>query len=347
MHNNRNIRNCAYSFKTIDPDRFYCINNKLIHTGTVHKTICERCPFCVSKKDIDAELRLESFLSKNPQSVIHKGCCGKDTPTLSTMNTPIQKNQKVFDLVPKIDLSTCNRHLTYHIWPTKHHDFWKHNLDELEKYWSLFNGRKIVSIVYDKNTHGPDTVTKELERKRLNFDHQIVKRNNTTLRESLTWLTMLDTLQLTSMTNQDVIFTAHAKGVRHEHVQSHIANWANCMYYALLHNWEEVKVQLETHLAVGIFRRFNAFNTPTNFCWHFSGTFFWWRPYDIVQRGNYRTVDQAFYGTESWLGHQMPPEYSTCLFEDNCQDLYHNHYWKDFIIPKWIAQYGTETGIIT
>lgn len=255
-----------------------------------------------------------------------------------------EKDKRVFNPVPIIQITdNCKRHLTYHIYPTLHSESWKWNINQLHRYWSLFNGYKALAIVYDKKTHGPELVKQYLLSKGMQFDTILTRRNNVNIREVNTWLPLLEALNVKELSNNDFIFSAHAKGVRHETQESHIKYWALCMYHANLHNWDLVRQYLERFLAVGIFRRYNAFNTVTNFCWHFSGTFFWWRPYDIINRGNWKVVDQAFFGTESWLGHQMPPDYSACLFNDNCNDLYHKQYWDDIVLPQWYKMYDKDS----
>lgn len=339
------LKPCKYRGQTNNPERFLCVSSKIRHSGTVHVSTCEICPFIKEKSSDFIEQTNDLFLVKNPSYRILQ-CCGGNKKIMSTsvVAPTIEKDKRIFDPVPKINITTdCKKHLTYHIYPTLKSNAWRWNLNILKRYWDIFNGKKIVAIVYDKFTEGPDTVKHFLLTNNFIFDTILVRRNNSNLREVITWLPMLKAIDITSMTDNDFIFSAHAKGVRHKLHNIHMKYWAYTMYHANLHNWSEIKEHLKTKLAVGIHRRFNSFSTPSNFCWHYSGSFFWWRPHDIVKRNNWKIVDQHFYGTESWLGHQMPPEYSECLFNDNSNDLYREAYWNEILINQWNTKYGKET----
>jgi hypothetical protein len=46
-------------------------------------------------------------------------------------------------------------------------------------------------------------------------------------------------------------------------------------------------------------------------------------------------VDQAYFGTESWIGHQCSPDETGCLFLDDCGDMYKADYWRETVWPAW------------
>lgn len=234
------------------------------------------------------------------------------------------------------------RHLTMHIWPTKKHDAWKWNLTELSKRWNLFNGKRIIAIAYDGLTVSAETVLAFARSLGMEFDHIIVQPNHRSLREVATWLPMLELLSPSTAAENEVVFSMHGKGVRHETSGDHIQWWAELMYRSCLDNWPQVEEVLKDHVSAGSFKRYNDFKGRAggtdNHCWHYSGTFFWWRLSEIGRRA-WKTVDQKYYGTESWLGYTVKPEEAACLFHDNSQSLYEADYWRDVVIPEWQAMH--------
>jgi hypothetical protein len=226
------------------------------------------------------------------------------------------------------------RHLTYHIWPTTHQDSWRWNLRQLAARWDLFNGRKVLGLAIDKKTVSADAVTAYAASLGMVFDGVVTKTNSRTLREVVTFRPMLELLGITSMGSRDVVFSAHAKGVRHNTREQHIEDWARLMYRVCLDDFAAVEPHLLANVFAGAFRRFNNFTTPGNHVWHYSGTFYWWRPAEVARR-NWQKIDNRFFGTESWPGHQAARDEAACLFLDDCGDLYDRQYWESTVWPKW------------
>ncbi len=225
------------------------------------------------------------------------------------------------------------RHLTYHLWPTKEHDCWKWNLQQLAQRWPLFNGTRIIAIVTDGKTVSADEVIEFAASLGLTFDH-VLQMKNHMLREVVTWIPMLELLKPETATEDEVVFSAHGKGVRHHQTGDRITDWADLMYRSCLDDWPTVEDHLKRFVATGSFKRYNAFDSPGNNRWHYSGTFFWWKLAEIGRR-NWRKVDQKYYGTESWIGHQCTREETGCLFMDDVGDPYDIDYWKRKIWPAW------------
>lgn len=226
------------------------------------------------------------------------------------------------------------RHLTYHIFPMLENDAWKWNIDQLAKRFGLFNGVRVCGIVFSDRSHDPDAVISYAESAGVTFDHFIIEPNRVGLREVVTWLPMLELLSPETAGTDEVVFSAHAKGVRHDDPDTMTRNWSDLMYQSCLDDWKTVHDHLSKHVATGSFRRFGDFPTEGNNRWHYSGTFFWWRLAEIGKR-NWRKVDQRFFGTESWIGHQCLPEETGCLFLDDCGDPYSKQYWDEVVWPEW------------
>lgn len=227
------------------------------------------------------------------------------------------------------------RHLTFHVFPTLHQDSWKWNLRQLAARWSLFNGRKVMGLAIDsRKTCEAAEVIDYAASLGMQFDATIQRPNSRTLREVVTWRPMLEAIGITAMGPRDVVFSCHAKGVRHTVREDHIEAWARLMYRSCLDNWQAVEPLLLSHVFAGSFKRYNNFKTPGNHVWHYSGTFYWWRAAEVAKR-NWHKVDNRFYGTESWPGHQAARDEAACLFLDDCGDLYDRQYWEAEVWRRW------------
>ena len=227
------------------------------------------------------------------------------------------------------------RHLTYHVYPTKHHDGWMWNLRQIAKRSDMFSdGKRVLGISTDTRTHDQFRVIDFCHEIGLSWTDLVVKPNSRALREVQTWLPMLEVINPPACSESEVVFSAHAKGVRHDSMQRHISAWADVMYRTCLDDIQLVDVELSKYLATGSFKRYGNFKTPGNYQWHYSGTFYWWRPLLISER-KWKKIDRKFFGTESWLGHQAKPDETGCLFIDHCEDLYQMKYWEDVVWPAW------------
>lgn len=226
------------------------------------------------------------------------------------------------------------RHLTYHIFPAKNHDGWKWNIDQLSKRWELFNGKKIAAIVTDSSTESYETVVEFMQQRGLIFDHVIHMTNEKKKRETLTWVAMLELLNPESAGENEVVFSAHAKGVRHDNFTDTLRSWTDLMYQSCLDFWPIVERQLSDKIATGSFKRYGTFKNLGNNQWHYSGTFFWWRLADFGRR-DWRGLDSTFYGTESWLGRHSKADETSVLFLTFVDDLYRSDYWEKTIWKHW------------
>lgn len=307
------MKPCGFRVTTSTQDVFGCLNTKQIdHLGTVPASLCSVCPYART-------------LTYEDQSKL-----------LSNYSYNQAKNQK--------SCSNCSEgitnHLTYHIWPVKYSNTWKFNIEYLSKYTSIFNGTIVVGVALDDHTVPIEEVKTYFSRCGIRVDKYLTFINNPELREVVTWLPMLETLNVHMMDNTHYVFSAHAKGVRHEGIQSHIRLWAECMYDSNLSDIGHVHQLLTTYSAVGAFRReglFGATNEPSN--WHYSGTFFWWKPSDVCKSSSWKLPELNFYGTETWIGKQIDVTKSACTFLDNCGHLYAADYWSSVVLPQWNSQY--------
>lgn len=235
---------------------------------------------------------------------------------------------------PESIWTSTTRHLTMHVWPTRWHNGWQWNLEQLAARASLFNGRKVLAVATDGKTWDADAVRQYAADRGLVFDEVVARRNSRSLREVYTWEPMLQALGMPHLAETDVVFSCHAKGVRHDNHGGHVQAWADLMYQSCLDYWPLVEHQLSQYVATGSFKRYGMFTTPRNKRWHYSGTFFWWRPAELAKR-DWRRIDRRFFGTESWLGLHCFPDETGCLFLDGVGDLYQADYWENEVWPKW------------
>lgn len=225
------------------------------------------------------------------------------------------------------------RNFIMHIWPVSGHGAWQWNCDQILQRASLFNGKRVVAIVTSKETDSAEAVKEYL----CDFtDEFIVLPNNPTLREVLTFVPMLEKVQSTEP--NEVTFSCHAKCVRHrvgvDDPRTPIFRWTQVMYESCLDYWPVVREQLTTKAMTGDFKRYGEFKTTGNHRWHYSGTFYWFRNRDVFSR-NWRNIDQQWFGTEAWPGLMFRGDETGCLFMDNADDVYQQHYWTEKIEPAW------------
>jgi len=208
------------------------------------------------------------------------------------------------------------------------------NIDQLRRRWHLFNGQKIIGINYDSQTITPDDLLSKFHSHGMNWDHVIV-RPNSGLGEVLTWVPTLEILQPESACENEVVFSAHAKGVKYGKATPHIVRiWTEVMYAVNLDQWQRVQRSLEWFVATGAFRARGVRFAQCKYAWYFSGAFWWWRLADIG-RGPWREVGQIYPGREVWIGNQIRRDEADCLFMDHSRSPYRPEFWKAIVSPRW------------
>lgn len=231
------------------------------------------------------------------------------------------------------------RHLTYHVWPVRRASAWRWNIAQLARRIDLFNGKRILGVAVDETTDTAESVRRYAEQQGIVFTDVIEQPNHKHLREVATWIPMLDLLNPASAGVDEVVFSAHAKGIRHQRNErdpSAPRDWADVMYRACLDDWPAIETILQTKLAAGAFRLHNEPVSLAATDWMFAGTFFWWRLAEISKRA-WRDVERKYYGTETWIGRMCTLEETECLFFEDCPDLYSERIWKHIIWPAWHA----------
>lgn len=222
--------------------------------------------------------------------------------------------------------------LIMHVLPVASNDVWKWNLQQVADRAELFNGKRVLAIAEESTTQfkgksvgtvSPEEAIKFSDSIGLNWTHTKVFNNDVNLREVVSFPWLLETVN--SLDPNEVTFSCHAKGVTHS-ADSVTVRWAERQYRACLDDWQTVLRTMERYSMAGAFRKFGQFTTPGNNKWHFSGTNYWFRHDDVFSR-DWRTLDQKFFGTESWPGRMFLPEECACLFADDAADVYKESYW--------------------
>lgn len=258
--------------------------------------------------------------------------------------------------VPIVDLSECKRNLVYHIAPASGNGTWQRNVEQILKRINLFNGRRIVSIVRGRpiaeagNRRGrlitpldpPEAVIEAFkgEAECLIFD------NDPNLREVVTFVPMLKKVE--SLDPQEVTFCAHAKGVtRPVNAGVTVHPWAEILYETCLDYWPLVRSLLERRAMAGSLKKIGPGFRGSQSSWHYSGTFYWFRNRDVFSR-DWRRVDQAWWGTESWPGVMFHEEEAACIFHSGVVpklNMYSMDYLKGVVLPEleqWRREHAQE-----
>jgi len=234
------------------------------------------------------------------------------------------------------DLSYPVRHLTYHICPFSNSiSAWTWNLLQLRSRWELFNGQKILGINHDDSTVTPRQLISYCQSIGMEWDHVLVRENDRKLGEVTTWIPSLELLSPLNASPNEIVFSAHAKGVKYG-VESPpvIRNWTQVMYAVNLDDWDSVRCSLEWFSATGAFRSRYRRSAMCRYGWYYSGAFWWWRLADIGQR-SWNLVSPWYAGREIWIGNQIEKLESDCLFMDNCRSPYLQQYWETTINRRW------------
>lgn len=220
------------------------------------------------------------------------------------------------------------RNLIYHVWPVKR-SIWRWNLEQLVKRIDIFNGKRIIGIVYDDLSENPEEVMNLLTEHGCEF----IVQPNSNLGETITFPHMLQ--KVASSNPNELTFYGHAKGVKYrDHLPNEILCWTETQYRVSLDNWLMVKEHMEHFALTGPFRMLGRFKTHRNLGdWHYSGTNFWMRHSATFTRDCFN-IPQFYGGVEAWPGIYFKKLETGCLFLDNLRQLpYNSSFWSSLAYP--------------
>lgn len=239
-----------------------------------------------------------------------------------------------------------SRHLLFHIWPRKTHaGTWQRNLDQLKLRWPLFTGKRVIAVATSSDSHPFEAVQEYMH----GYECEWVQvENNPNLREVATFDQLFESVE----NLPGYIFYAHAKGVtKPVNPGVSIHAWTTTMYEILLDYWPLVENALKTHCTAGIFKKSvdGAFDGSRS-TWHYSGSFCWFKNAELWRR-NWRSIEQVWFGIESYPSMIFSREEAACLFYESTKqfDLYRLHNWQriETELKQWRKDHQQyRTGII-
>lgn len=239
---------------------------------------------------------------------LHRYCANRQIKSCSTCGD--------FDAVTSVKFeATPQRNLIYHIWPTAHTDVWRWNVEQLLKRIDLFDGRRMIGIVTDGSTRTTKEVQAAFGDTRI--DRWLSLPNDPKTGECVTFPSMLDD----SLEQPGVTFYGHAKGVKYTEEQPAVTSWSELLYRSCLDDWQAVERSLSQFPITGSMRR--RISLSKGYGWHYSGTFFWFRNADVIQRLKRIRRTGNYYGhVEMWPGIMFERSEAGCLFGDGVDNLY-------------------------
>jgi hypothetical protein len=212
---------------------------------------------------------------------------------------------------------------------------WTHHLDALAERWHLFNGHKVISIALDKSTASVDTVMKECFQRGITWDKVFPAPNKPKLGETLFWERKIEWILSHDISENDVMFYCHSKGVRERTNNDAVRAWTDMMYSSNLDYWPLVERVLRDHLFAGSFKHHTAYRHAGNHRWHYSGTFFWVRLLELMSRKP-KAIYEGYVGVEAYPGLKAKNKEGGVLFLDRLRNsLYDLKTIQEVITPQW------------
>ena len=218
----------------------------------------------------------------------------------------------------KIKKKRYKTNLIYYIAPFKG-EMWKWNVQELSRFKSSFNNKKIVYIATNKDFISPDNVKKEFELNGFEDVEFHLIPNDEAIGECVALYKMLDTVY--SLDEAEYTFFAHAKGVTRETVRkkswcSLSANktWIKKMLIHNLISPEKIHRKLSESPCFGIMkssfedRKLGWYFIDSKYRWIYAGGFFWFNNAQLFSK-DYKSIKfKKRYTIESYLSNFFTDE---------------------------------------
>jgi hypothetical protein len=189
------------------------------------------------------------------------------------------------------------RNLLFFVYPLRT-SCWPWHFKKLEEYQRVFNGRKVVVIAKDSHTDDTSKVRELAASLNPTF---VEVENDPTLWEVPAFHNNLSRFE--SLNSNELLFYAHAKGVRHAVLPEGVMAWSECMYMLNLSNVGLIDRISRSHKAIGAFRHED--HGIGGKWWHYSGTFFWLR-HDALFSAQWKVPGRDRFGVETFPGRIVP-----------------------------------------
>lgn len=229
------------------------------------------------------------------------------------------------------------RHLLYHLLPVAGNGVWRRGVDHLRLRWGLFTGRKVVAVMTGRaGRHRLDPPADV--RAHLPADAEVIEvANDPGLREVASWAPLWEAL-FASAADADHVLYCHAKGATRQVDPGNSCQWwASLLYSLALDHWPLVAGLLARHPIAGPFKKVGHGFVGSRSAWHYSGTFYWQRAGE-ARRRDWRGVDRAWWGTESWPGCVYAADEAGCVFLPGTVphlNLYSPPFWAGTLRPEY------------
>lgn len=206
------------------------------------------------------------------------------------------------------------RNLLYNCCPLTSNEEWRLNIERLNHYADVFNGRRIVLL-----KTGEGLLTPAEAKQAFSFDAEFIEvRNNPVIGEVEGFIDALGLLE--SLNPDEATFYAHTKGTWRIAAEpdktTSVRLWRNKMYDKCLGDVAEVEAVLRQYACAGcfkidrgIFTESSALDVP----FHFSGTFFWLNHARLFSKPNWREVHATRHGVEAYPGQHFTAAESFCF----------------------------------
>lgn len=236
------------------------------------------------------------------------------------------------------------RHLLYHLCPFSGNGAWQHNVKQLMRRRRLFNGKVIVAICTGGGMDEPAAVWEMFNDSSITF---LEISNNPSMREVETFLPLFESL-LDAGPDSAALY-AHSKGVTRPAVQPAL-QWADVLYETCMDYWPHVARLLARAPVAGCMRKIGqgwpAHESYSH--WHYSGSWFWFRPTELFAKADWRRIDRFWSGIESYPSLHWDADEAACIFYETGPphvNLYDWKEWQTNVLPalyQWRVEHAAD-----
>jgi len=291
----------------------------------------QQCPTCrgnVSVKVFPCAVFGECVVSSKKLPDV-AGACGTCTkyvapPTCVSDEPP-----------PPVDYGEVDkRHLIFHVYPVSGNGTWRRCVRELRLRWSLFTGRKVVSVVTGPPTKERIDPTEGLSlrtvrtltvesveavRRELPSDAVVLSAPNDPRGWELPSWSLLWKEILSGAGDSDAVLYAHAKGVTRK-VTSPVHRWTDLLYSCALDRWSETADVLRTKPVCGSLIKWGHFfgGVLSSSRWHYSGNVWWGRTGVLRDRLIRFPLPADPWAAEAWVGAAFHPSEAGVVYQPSC-----------------------------
>jgi hypothetical protein len=258
------------------------------------------------------------------------------------------------------------------VYPVSGNGVWQDRIDKLKQRISLFNGKRVVAILYE-NSNGspwptgacwpnttcyrhsgavdpPDMVEERLS----GLGFTVFKIKNDPNRREVATFGPLFNAVCGYKGFTDATIYAHAKGVTRN--PQHTAHrWTDLLYESMMDYWPVVEDLLTVCPVAGSFLKAGHgwADRDSKSAWHYSGSWFWFRNIALFNLPDWHKIDQFWSGIEPYPSLHFPIQQAGVVFHQGVVpnlNMYSHEYIDRVVMPEWEqwkqlnSQNRTDTG---